>query len=99
MGLLGGVQLPAGARGSVAAYRTFEPEIFAQCLALIFGTEQPAPLQLGHDQLHEVLAPARQMRRCNVETVTGAILEPLLHRVGDVCGRTDPGRASNTGTE
>jgi hypothetical protein len=39
------------------------------------------------------------MRRCNVETVTGAVLEPLLHGVGDVCGRTDPGRAGNTATE
>jgi hypothetical protein len=59
--LFGGIQVPVEARGSVAAHRTFEPEIFAQRLALIFGTEQPTPLQLGHDQFHEVLAPARQM--------------------------------------
>src|SRR5208283_5268762 len=95
--LLGGVQVPVQARGSVAAHRTFEPEIFAQCLALIFGTEQPAALQLGHDQLHEVLAPARQMRWCNVEAVAGAVLEPLLHGVGDVRRRTDLCRSGNTG--
>src|SRR4051794_27663434 len=87
--LLSRVQLPIGAQGSIATHRTFEPEIFAQCLALIFGTEQAAALQLGHDQLHELLAPAWQMRWCNVEAVAGAVLEPLLHGVGDVRRRTD----------
>ena len=37
--LFGGVQLSIGARDSVAAHRTFEPEIFAQCRALILSAE------------------------------------------------------------
>src|SRR4029078_9082449 len=97
--LLSRAQLPFGAQGSVAAHRTFEPEILAQCPALIFGTEQAAALQLGHDQLDKLLAPAGQMRRGNVETGTGAVLAPLLHGVGNVSGCTDPGRAGNAGAE
>src|SRR4051794_30909828 len=97
--LLRRVQLPIGAQGTVAAHRTFEPKILAQCLAIIFGTEQAAALQLGYHQLDKILAPAGQMRWCNVETVTGAVLEPLLHGVGNVSGCTDPGRTGNPGAE
>jgi len=46
--LLGGVPVPVRARGGVAAYRTFEPKILAQCLALILGAEQAAALQFRY---------------------------------------------------
>jgi hypothetical protein len=43
----------AGGRFGVAARLTGEPEILPQRSSLVFGAEEPASLQLGHDQINE----------------------------------------------
>src|SRR5580692_1444122 len=52
-----------------AIMRKRQAEIFAQRLAFVFATEQAAALQLGDEQLDDVLQPARKGQRQNVEAV------------------------------
>ena len=52
-----------------AVLRPRQAEIFAQGLALVLAAEQAAPLQLGHDQVDEVVEPARQVGEHHVEAV------------------------------
>src|SRR5260370_627073 len=40
--------------------RPRQAKILAQCAALVLFAEQAAPLQLGHDQIDEIVEPARQ---------------------------------------
>ena len=60
-----------------------QAEIFAQRLAFVFGAEQAAPLQFGDHHVDEIVEPAWQERRHDVEAVAAILAEPLFHHVGD----------------
>src|ERR1700722_10736900 len=52
-----------------AILRPRKAEVFAQRLALVLGAEDAAPLQLGHDLVHEIVEAARQVGEHDVEAV------------------------------
>ena len=60
--------------------------MLAQGRAGVLGAEQAASLQFGHDVVDEVVEPAGQVRRHDVEAVGGALVEPVLDLVGDLLG-------------
>src|SRR5450755_1060286 len=79
-------------RGSLQA------QVFAEGLALILAAEDAAALQLGHDQIHKLIEPARQIREHDVEAVGALARKPLLHLVCDGFGGADE-RESAEATE
>ena len=64
-----------------------EAEVVAQRGSCVLRAEQPASAQDRHDLLDEDLDPPGQPRRHHVEAVGGALLGPLLDRVGDLVRR------------
>ena len=89
-GDLADVGADRGHAGSFTRLRldgTREAVVLAQGGAGVLGAEQAAPLQFGHDEVDEVVEPARQGRRHDVEAVRGAAGEPVLQLVGDLVRR------------
>ena len=80
--LLGGAQGRRAAPGG-AIRRAGEAEIVAQRRPFVFGAEEAAPLQLGNQMVDDVIQPAREDERHDVEPVRRARREPLLEIVGD----------------
>src|SRR5262245_646625 len=68
--------------------RPRQPEVIAQRGARIVAPEQAAPLQLGHDEVDEIVERARKIRGHDDEPVRHAAGEPLLELVGEALGRT-----------
>src|SRR6202034_208429 len=66
-----------------------QAEVFAERLAFVFLAEQPAPLQFGDQQVDDVLEPARESQRQDIEAVGCAAAEPKLQAIGDLRGRAD----------
>src|ERR1700722_19524430 len=66
-----------------------QAEVFAQRLAFVFLAEQTAPLQLGDQQVDDVLKPAREGQRQDIEAVGRAAAEPELQAIGDFHRRAD----------
>ena len=65
--------------------------MIAERRARVLGAEDAAPLQLGHDQMTEILERLGIVVADDVEAVGRFLLEPLLHLVGHVPGRApDP---------
>src|SRR3954470_4327908 len=73
-------------RWLVAAPGPRKSEMFAQGTALVFGPEQAASPQFGQQQLDEIVEPAGQERRHQVEAIAAVSAKPLLHLVGDLFG-------------
>src|SRR5690606_351629 len=74
-----------GGRGGELVGGSVETEELAErALVAVVGAEQPAPLQLGHDQVDERVQWSGQVRREDDEAVGGALLELLLDVVGDL---------------
>ena len=71
--------------------------MLAQRCAFVLGAEQSTMLQHRNHQIDEIVAPARQVRRRDVETVAGALLEPCLHHIGDLVGGADDIEAAHAG--
>src|SRR5262245_15107183 len=92
--LLGGPAIP-----TVAACHGSQAEVFPQGPAFVLAAKQPAALQFGNDHVDEILSPAGQGGRRDVEAIAGRCFEPLLHGVGDVGGRADPRGAGDPGAE
>src|SRR5262245_21597320 len=68
--------------------RPRQPEVIAQRGARIVAPEQAAPLQLGDDEVDEIVERARKIRGHDDEPVRHAAGEPLLELVGEALGRT-----------
>jgi hypothetical protein len=73
-------------------FRARQAEVFAQGLALVLGAEQAAPLQLGHDLVHEVVETARQVGEHDVEAVAASVTSHSSIVVGDHLRRADHGK-------
>ena len=73
---------------------------FRAASALVGGAEQAAPLQLGDDQIDEVVERAGQPGRQDVEAVGGLVLEPFLAAVSATCvGAADDGVVAARGRD
>ena len=71
--------------------RSREAEVGAQRLALVGGAEQAALLQERHNLGNEHVEDLRQHRRHQVESVRNAIVDPILHQIGNLLRRTFEG--------
>src|SRR5204863_4095570 len=65
------------------------PQQLAHRAALILGAHQSAALQLGHDEVDELLDRARAVDRRQHEAVAARLREEGLHLVGDGFHRAD----------
>src|SRR5262245_6920074 len=63
-----------------------QTKVIAQRGPRIVAPEQAAPLQLGHDEVDEIVERARKIGRHDDEAVGHAAGEPLLEFVGDALG-------------
>src|SRR5690606_16195351 len=66
-----------------------EAVVITQGAPLVLSPEQAATLQLRDDVVDEQLQPAGVDVALDVEAVSGAVLEPLLHGIGDLRRRAD----------
>src|SRR5450830_1862490 len=74
---------------SLASARTRQAQMFTQGASFIVAPENATLLQDRHDAVGKILQAARQRIRHQVETVSGAALEPMFDIVGDLFGRAD----------
>lgn len=73
----------------MAAERTRQREVVAQRTSFVIGAENAALLQQRNHAVGELLKPARQNIRHQIEAVGGAAFEPVLDVVGDLFRRAD----------
>ena len=50
---------------------------------LVIAAEESTALKFRHDLVDEIVEPARNIGKHDVEPVTSAILQPRLHLIGD----------------
>src|SRR5690606_11033401 len=91
-GLGGGLRVAARGRPRVLWPR--QTEIFPQGCALIGRAEHAAALQLGDDELDEVVEGGGKVWRQDVEAVCSLVLEPELQHVGYLHGGANYGEVT-----
>src|SRR4051812_18923723 len=70
-------------------FRPGQAEILPQSGSFILFAENPAPLQLRHHLVDEIVEAGGQEREHDVEAVGAAPDQPFLHLVGDCFGGAD----------
>src|SRR5438445_4221196 len=81
---------------------SWQPEIVAQCFSFVFAPENSASLQFRHHAINKIIEPTWQVRKLQREAVGALRHQPLLHLVGNRCGRAnhcEPGMAAEALSE
>ena len=79
--------------------RTGQPEMIAEGLAFIFGSEQSAPLELRYNQFDEEFRSPRQVGWKQDEPVRRALLEPFFESIGNCLGIAHDFSAASAATK
>src|SRR5690606_18154345 len=82
-------------RVSARSVRLTHTQVIAEGCAAVFGAEEAAPLQLGHELVADQAQRVRVDRRSEDEPVARAGREPLLHNVGHLRRGADERRVAD----
>jgi hypothetical protein len=78
------------------ASRSVLPQAFAQCRSRTTGSVPAAALKLRHQQFGHVAEATGRVRGEQHEAVAAALVDVLLHLIGDVGGSTDSDAATGS---
>ena len=65
----------------IPVFRTFQPQVFTQGGAFIFGTEQATALQFRHNKFNKVIQTCRGRRWQYIKAIRSFIFKPLLQLI------------------